>query len=137
MAELCSDRKVFKMEVIELPRNRCSVLSLVLMGKWYDMIASGKKREEYRLSTLYWRKRFHSWNLKFTDRTSPVVEFRRGYARNASRMAFWCRGIETISGLMPYAYVESPSDRCIHPEWGEPDAPHFYIELGGRVILGK
>lgn len=99
------------------------------------MIVSGEKREEYRLVTDYWRKRLHNWNLNFTANSSPVVEFRRGYAKAAPRMAFWCRGIETVSGLMPYAYAESSADRCIHPEWGEPDAPHFYIALGGRVIL--
>ena len=120
---------------IQLPRSRCYILPLVLKGKWFDMIASGKKREEYRLPTLYWRKRLHNWDLKFTENTSPIVEFRRGYSANAPSMAFWCRGIETVGGLMPYAYVESPHDRCLHPEWGEPDEPHFIIQLGGRVSL--
>ena len=110
---------------IDLARSRCSILSLVLKGKWFDMIASGEKREEYRLSTPYWRKRLHNWDRKF----------RRGYAKDAPRMAFWCRGIETVSGLMPYAYLKHPADRCVHPEWGEPDEPHFFIELGGRVRL--
>ena len=123
------------MEVTELPRSRCSILPLVLKGKWYDMIASGEKREEYRLPTLYWRKRLHNWNVRFTESTTPVVEFRRGYAKDAPRMAFWCLGIETVNGLMPYAYVEHPADRCLHPEWGEPDEPHYFIELGGRVEL--
>ncbi len=65
------------------------------------------------------------------------VEFRRGYAHDAPRMAFWCKGIETTSGLMPYAFVAFPADRCLHPEWGEPDQPHFFIELGGRVRLAS
>lgn len=33
------------------------VLDLVLKGKWYDMIASGEKREEYREIKPYWIKR--------------------------------------------------------------------------------
>ena len=121
--------------MIKLKRSQCSILPLVLKGKWFDMIASGDKREEYRLPTLYWRKRLHNWGRKFTGNTTPVVEFRRGYAKYAPRMAFWCMGIETASGLMPYAYVAYPADRCLHPEWGEPNEPHFFIKLGGRVEL--
>lgn len=33
------------------------VLDLILKGKWYDMIASGEKREEYREIKPYWNKR--------------------------------------------------------------------------------
>ena len=135
MAELCSARSGKMIELMKLQRSRCSILPLVLKGKWFDMIARGEKREEYRLPTIYWRKRLHNWDRKFTENTSPIVEFRRGYAKDAPRMAFWCRGIETVSGLRPYAYVEFPADRCLHPEWGEPTDPHFFIQLGGRVEL--
>ena len=120
---------------IQLPRSHCSILPLVLKGKWFDMIASGEKREEYRLPTHYWRTRLHNWNLKFTENTTPIVEFRRGYAKDAPRLAFWCRGIETVSGLMPYAYVNAGTEKIRHPEWGEPDEPHFIIQLGGRVSV--
>ena len=120
---------------MELKRSKCSILPLVLKGKWFDMIASGDKCEEYRLPTLYWRKRLHNWDRKFTESTTPIVEFRRGYAKDAPRMAFWCMGIETTSGLMPYAYVAYPADRCLHPEWGEPRGLHFVIFLGGRIEL--
>jgi len=122
-------------ELLKLPRSQCSILPLVLKGKWFDMIASGEKREEYRLPTLYWRKRLHNWDLKFTENTSPIVEFRRGYAKNTPRLAFWCRGIETVSGLMPYAYVNAGTEKIRHPEWGEPTEPHFFIELGGLISL--
>ena len=33
------------------------VLDLVLIGKWYDLIADGIKREEYRAITPYWCNR--------------------------------------------------------------------------------
>ena len=120
---------------MKLPRSQCSILPLVLKGKWFDMIASGEKLEEYRLPTDYWRKRLHNWDLRFNAQTTPVVEFRRGYAKDAPRMAFWCLGIETASGLMPYAYVTPTSGKRLHPEWGEPADPHFVILLGDRVIL--
>jgi hypothetical protein len=31
----------------QLKRSECAILPLVLKGKWYDMIASGEKREEF------------------------------------------------------------------------------------------
>ena len=121
----------------EIDSSRCSILSLVLKGKWYDMIEHGGKRQEYRDVTDYWRIRFKNWDAKFTAHNTPVVEFRRGYAHNAPRMAYWTLGIETISGLRPYAYVDQSSDKPRHPEWGEPSSPHFFIELGGRVNLSR
>ena len=124
--------------MIELERSQCAILPLVLKGKWFDMIASGEKREEYRLPTDYWRKRLHNWDLRFNAQTTPVVEFRRGYAKDAPRMAFWCLGLETPGGLSPYAFV-SFDDKCKrrHPEWGEPDNAHFFIQLGGRICLAS
>lgn len=43
--------------MIKLKRSQCSILRLVLKGKWYDMIATGEKKEEYRADTQYWHKR--------------------------------------------------------------------------------
>lgn len=119
----------------EIKRDKCSILSLVLKGKWYDMVEHGGKREEYRDATKYWRIRFHNWDLRSTSHNTPVVEFRRGYGPNAPRMAYWTLGIETCGGLMPYAYVDQQSDKLRHPEWGEPTYPHFFIKLGSRIKL--
>ena len=119
----------------EIKREKCAILSLVLKGKWYDMIEHGGKREEYRDATKYWRIRLNNWDKRFTAHNTPVVEFRRGYAKNAPRMAFWCLGIETATGMKPYAYVDQSCDKLRHPSWGEPSTPHFFIELGGRVTI--
>lgn len=118
-------------EPIALSRSECAVLPLVLKGQWYDMIERGEKREEYRAVTTYWRVRLHNWDRGWTAQGAPVVEFRRGYAKDAPRMAFWCLGMETASGMLSYAY----SEEQWHPEWGEPTEPHFVIALGGRVEL--
>lgn len=119
----------------EIKRNKCAILSLVLKGKWYDMIEHGGKREEYRDATKYWFRRFYNWDSAFTEQNTAVVEFRRGYARNAPRMAFWCMGLGTASGVKTYAYVDSASGKIKHPEWGEPAEPHFFVKLGGRVKI--
>lgn len=102
----------------------CAVLTLVLKGKWYDMIASGAKWEEYRLFKLYWHTRIANWRSK---NMACVVEFRRGYAKNAPRMSFLVVSVDRRI---------SCSGHPKHPEWGEPKfVPYYAIELGKRVEL--
>ena len=71
--------------MMKLKRSECAVLSLVLKGKWYDMIERGEKREEYRDDKVYWAIRLVNWD---DDGRKCVVEFRRGYGHDAPRMAF-------------------------------------------------
>ena len=102
-----------------LRRSSCAVLPLVLRREWYDMVDRGEKKEEYRDDTPYWAVRLGNWD---DDGRRCVVEFRRGYAKDAPRMAFEAPVV--VSGCVP-----------MHPEWGEPDTPHYVIALGERVIL--
>lgn len=48
------------------------VLDLVLMHKWFDMIATGVKTEEYREIKPYWESRFSKYSYS-------EVRFHRGY----------------------------------------------------------
>lgn len=105
-----------------LKREECSVLSLVLKKRWYDMIARGEKREEYRASTAYWTNRIFAWWFRSVG-CPHVVEFRCGYAANAPRLAFLCK-----EGFGHF-------DGARHPAWGEPAEIHFAIYLGERVEL--
>ena len=114
-------------------RSDCAVLKLVLKRKWYEMIERGEKREEYRAATDYWLKRLANWDLHPAG--TPVVEFRLGYSKNAPRMAFWVFGQNTVGGMRTYALVDRETEKLRHPEWGEPDEPHFVIRLGGPVSL--
>ena len=100
-------------------------LDLVLKKKWYDMIASGEKTEEYRELKAYW------WN-----RLSRVVEtedhytyreiihydrvtFHLGYAKNRPSMAFAIKEITIRPG---------------RTEWGaENGKNYFVIKLGERL----
>ena len=118
-------------EPVPMRRDECSVLPLVLEGRWYDMIAAGEKREEYRRATRYWCVRLENWDRRTTALREAVVEFRRGYARDASRMAFWCLGVSAGCGMRCYDFRE----KVLSPGWGEPVSPHFAIRLGGRVEL--
>lgn len=106
--------------MIKLKRSQCSILPLVLKGKWYDMIATGEKKEEYRAETPYWRRRLANWIMGLPDAGHPVVAFSRGYRK-------------------PDLYIEVGSINIYpnqqHPDWGEPSGPHYVIALKSRVEL--
>lgn len=50
-----------------------NILHLTLKKKWFDLILSGKKTEEYREIKPYWEKRL-------MGKTYDKVIFRNGYA---------------------------------------------------------
>ena len=107
--------------MIQLKWSECAVLPLVLKGKWYDMIASCEKREEYRDFKPFWNKRLEKWwTRKPGDTRKRVVAFSRGYRK--ADMFF-----VVISLCM------TDTNGC--PEWGEPDSPHWVISLGRSVEL--
>jgi hypothetical protein len=103
------------------------VLHLTLKKKWFDLIACGVKKEEYRDDKMYWRKRLllpgEAGDTKFFNQ----VHFRNGYGKNAPFMRVECLGIRAGYG---------------NPEWGATGFC-FVIELGKIIqienysILGK
>lgn len=105
----------------QLKRSECAVLPLVLKGKWYDMIDSGEKREEYRDDKRYWNTRVSRWYKEGMAKVHHVVAFSRGYVKPT--MFF---RVDTL--------VRVPH-RINHPEWGEPTSSHWVICLGERVEL--
>lgn len=75
------------------------VLHLPINRQWFDLIASGEKREEYREIKPHWDSRL---KLKkdvadFVDmefKPYTHVHFRNGYSRNAPEMLLECKGID-------------------------------------------
>ena len=63
------------------------ILHLVLKKKWFDMIESGFKKEEYRDAKDYWHARLPNKNF-------DAVEFRLAYSKQAKRMRFKLDRIE-------------------------------------------
>ena len=111
-----------------ISKNYCSVLPLVLKGKWYDMIASGEKKEEYREHKEFWIKRIEKWQdrriselIPYLEQKIDVIAFSRGYRK--PDMFFVCDRI-LIRENTP-----------IHPEWGEPTIKHFSLGLGERIEI--
>lgn len=100
------------------------VLHLTLKKKWFDMIASGEKKEEYRELKDYWCNRFctkewYKYEYEFLEKAInkyyDVVVFRHGYAKNAPTITVQCKGISIGRGKH---------------EWGAPSFEAFIIKLG-------
>jgi hypothetical protein len=71
------------------------MLTLPIKKKWYDMILSGEKKEEYREIKPYWDKRFkHSlYDITLENWINPIIKFaqgtvifKNGYQRNAPKV---------------------------------------------------
>lgn len=105
---------------------------LVLKHKWYDMIASGEKKEEYRDCTSYWTKRLLGhcrWifglargctRSRIPVKEKKTVTFHRGYS----------------STTMTWEIQEFSYGMGV-PEWGAPDKKCLIIVLGKRLDDGK
>lgn len=115
---------------------QADTLHLVLKSKWFEMIAKGEKKEEYREIKQYYLSRFCTaeWKSIYPLATTKVedakdalslfprkykyVVFQEGYSHNASTMRFRIKSISIGYG-----------NRNI----GAPIEPCFIIKLGGRV----
>ena len=106
-------------------------LKLVLKKKWYDMIASGEKKEEYREIKQFWGKRLTYlpaglYLFSYRNGYTPVqfkeydtVTFYLGYAKDRPSMSFKIESITIGKGKS---------------EWGaEPGKDYFVIKLGERL----
>jgi hypothetical protein len=119
------------------------ILDLSLTYHWYDMIASGVKKEEYReLKEFYFKRLNKDWHLhleqgcykgcnafsydraccarckEFVSFPYDTVRFHRGQGGKTS-MLVECKGIRIGYG---------------DPEWGAPvDSPVFIISLGNII----
>ena len=102
------------------------ILYLPLKKRWFDMIASGIKKEEYREITKYWTTRLveTEGNLidDFTFKEFDYVEFTLGYpsADNYdARIRFKLNSIRKDIG---------------RPEWGaDPGKEYYVISIGEKV----
>lgn len=94
-------------------------LHLILKRKWFEMIASGEKTEEYRDCSPYWTKRLEKFKHAETLPGLFHVVFRLGYYSNAPRMTFEIDSITVGKG---------------REEWGaEPGKEYYIIKLGKRL----
>lgn len=102
------------------------VLHLTLKKKWFDMIASGEKKEEYREKKTYWCRRLvdgyseseRNGKMYFSlpSKKFDIIQFKNGYSKDAPVLNVKWLGMQIKEGK---------------PEWGaEPGKKYFVIELG-------
>jgi hypothetical protein len=104
-------------------------LNLPIERKWFDMIARGEKKEEYRDCEHRQVQRFYLWasNCDWWSEYDPVVIFRNGYTMQSRALVARItggdlRGRESVK----------------HPEWGEPRCRrlHLVVQLGEILYRG-
>ena len=89
-------------------------LHLTLKREWFNLIASGEKKEEYREIKGY-------WDTRLEGRQYSQVIFRNGYSKGSRRVIVECLGITKGIG---------------RPEWGAPAEEVYIIKLGKIKAAG-
>lgn len=86
------------------------MLTLPIKKKWFDMIVSGEKKEEYREVKPYYDNRFK--NIYYaTSGDQPYILFRNGYSKNSPTIK--CKTVIT-KGLGKM-------------EWGAEPGKEYYV----------
>ena len=89
-----------------------NILHLTLKKKWFDLILSGKKTEEYREIKPYWEKRL-------MGKTYDKVIFRNWYGNYAPWFAIELKGITQGIGKS---------------EWGAEEGKTYFVLSLGEII---
>ena len=89
------------------------ILRLPIKKKWFDMIASGEKQEEYREIKPY-------WDTRLCGHGYDAVQFRNGYSKQSRTVLVDLWAINIGFGLK---------------EWGAPDCSVYKLILG--PVLNK
>ena len=88
---------------------------LTIKKKWFDMILSGEKTEEYRDIKPY-------YNLRLIGQDYDTVVFRNGYTANAPQFTIELKNITQSTG---------------NPEWGAEEGKTYFVLLLGKIINTK
>ena len=96
------------------------ILHLTLKKKWFDMIASGEKKEEYRECKPYWYARLCcGFPTLYSPKDYDFILFKNGYGKNAPTMKVECLGISRGEAK---------------PEWSDNWEGTVYIIKLGKVF---
>lgn len=97
------------------------ILHLTLKKKWFDMILSGEKKEEYREIKPYWETRLSNFDGEqfLHHKNYDVVIFKNGYQKDAPTMEVECSRIYCGYG---------------RDEWGGIGQEKYYIIELGNVL---
>jgi hypothetical protein len=91
------------------------MLTLPIKKKWFDMIKSGEKKEEYREIKPYYTSRFFNEYKKNNHNLCFHVIFRNGYSKNSPSIK---------------CYISLYKDLTGRPEWGaEPNKLYYVLKI--------
>jgi hypothetical protein len=96
------------------------ILHLTLKRKWFDLIASGQKKCEYRQHKPYWQTRLVKDDG--TAKRFDIVRFKNGYSKNAPLMDVEFHGISFTT------------DKCWNPKHGEEFTGNIIVIRLGKVL---
>ncbi len=92
------------------------ILHLTLNKKWFDMIVSDIKKEEYREMKPYWETRL-------IGKEFDIIRFKNGYAKDCLEMDVEFKGVRIASGGKA--------------EWGANPQTEYYIISLGKILSTK
>ena len=102
-------------------------IDLVLTHHWFDEIANGDKREEYRANNEYYRRRLT------TLRTPMLFSYRYGYEPVPYKPFKYVRFHRGYTSNTMTWTIESIVFGYGKKEWGAPDEPVHIIRVGRMV----
>ena len=88
------------------------ILHLTLDKHWFEVIASGVKKEEYRVIKQH-------WNRILNKKKYDVIKFVNGYGHHRPNMTIELNGILIGLGIV---------------EWGAPAGENVYILRLGKIL---
>lgn len=88
------------------------ILHLTLKKKWFDMIASGEKKEEYRDIKDYWK-------IRLIGKSYDAILFSNGYRSDRPQVLIEYGGVCSGLGII---------------EWGAPPEKEVYILKLGEIL---
>lgn len=100
------------------------MLTLPITGRWFQMILSGKKKEEYRNLTHYYKVRFRSVFEMYPYSFIPVgndkhkIKFRNGYRKDSPEFIAVC-SLDMKTG---------------REEWGAVPGEEYYVLTIHEII---
>lgn len=100
-----------------------NILNLTIKRRWFDMIASGEKREEYRSLDNRQVAKAYKCVADGWPREGAAMVLRNGYRMDSPALAVRVIGFSVRLG-------------AIHPEWGEPNCPHRTIIFDEIICRG-
>lgn len=101
-------------------------LHLNLTKKWFDMILSGEKKEEYRALKPYWSRVFSTGKVKIKGTIYPangvVICFSNGYHKERRQMWVELKDVVIDTGKLG---------------WGAIKHEKYYVLKLGEVLISR